>query len=92
MDLVKLEMDVPKEIHEVGIAIRDILIATDNALKDGFQVGQDLPIILSAAFGSLVVAITGMQNIPTEFKELPVKASLALALPIADGIEALIRK
>ncbi len=91
METIKKEYETPKEITEVGIAIRDVLVATSVALKDGFQVGTDLPVILSSAFAGLVTAISGMQNIGEEAKGAPVMSTIGCLLPIAEGIEALIK-
>lgn len=91
MDVIKREYDFPKEITEVGDAIKSILEATALALKDGWQPGQDLPAILSAAFTGMVVAVGGIQNIPEEFKGQPLMASLGALIPIAQGIDSLIQ-
>jgi len=54
MELKKLEVEVSKEAHELGEAIAKLVIATKEALKDGFQVGQDVPAVVMTAFASLV--------------------------------------
>lgn len=91
METKKLEIEVPKEINEVGECIKAILIASATALKDGFQPGQDIPVILASAFGGLMTAIGDCQKIPEEFTTLPVGASLGILLPVAQGVEEMIK-
>ena len=91
MELKKIEIEVPKEINEVGECLKGIMIAAGNALKDGFQPGQDIPVILASAFAGLMTAIADCQKIPEEFTTLPVAASLGVLLPVSQGIEEMIR-
>jgi len=92
METIKVELNCPKEITEVGLAIKQILDTTAIAIKDGFQPGSDIPIIMSSAFGALVTAIGGIQNLPEEFSYMPVMAALGVLIPVAEGIQSLINK
>jgi hypothetical protein len=90
MEKLKYSVEVPKEIHEVGLALGAILKATGNALKDGFQPGEDIPVIVMAAVANLGAAVSGLDKVGDEFKALPVEATTGLLLPILEGIAALI--
>lgn len=91
MDLIKYDVESPKEILEVGIALGAILRATGEALKDGFQPGEDLPVIITSAIAHLGQAIQGVNEVGNEFKEMPVHASLGLINPIMVGVAELIK-
>lgn len=91
METKKFEFETPKEIAEIGEAIKNIMIATDIALKDGFQAGQDLPVIITACFANLVTAIGGIQNLPEEFRTNPTMSVMGLLIPIAEGVETVIK-
>lgn len=69
MDAIKLEIEVPKELHEVNVAVLNVLKAVKTALADGWQIGQDLPIIVTAAIANLPPAIDGFEKIADEVKE-----------------------
>lgn len=91
METKKFEFETPKEIAEIGEAIKNILIATDAALKDGFQAGQDLPAIITVCFANLVSAIGGIQNLPEEFRTNPTMSVMGLLVPISQGVETVIK-
>jgi hypothetical protein len=91
MEFKEIKLQTPKEITEVGECVRAILIATATALKDGWQPGQDIPVILASAFSGLMSAIEGCQNIPEEFSEAPVAATLGAIIPMSEGVEQMIK-
>jgi len=91
MQTIETKLSTPKEVTEVGLALKQILEATAVALGDGFQPGNDIPVIMSSAFGSLVNAISGIQEIGAEVKESPLLSILGAIIPVAEGIEALLK-
>lgn len=92
MEIVKVETEVTKEVHELGLAVKGVIKAYKDATADGWQSGTDIPAILMASFQKLSVAIEGVEKVGGEFKEEPLKAALGVLLPVAEGIEMLIRK
>lgn len=68
MEKMKLEVEVPKEMHELMLGIAKIVKASKLALKDGFQPGQDLPAVLVAAVAELPAMVGGLDKLPEEAK------------------------
>jgi len=91
-ELIKLETEGTKEVHEVGLALKEILAQTKAALADGWQPGTDLPQILMGCFASLSKAIEGVGEAGEEFKAYPVNASIGALIPVLEGIQALLKK
>lgn len=91
MEMKKLELEVPKEMYEVGEGVKTILVAIANAIKDGWQPAQDIPPILASSFSALMLAVEGCTNIPEEIEAMPVTAIKGAVLPITDGIEEMIK-
>ncbi len=69
METVKVELELPKEASELAAGIANFLAHAIAAVKDGFQAGDDLPVLLAAAMGDLIPALNGVDQLPTEFKE-----------------------
>ncbi len=79
METIKKEIEVPKETSEFTDAIANVAIASKKALDDGFQLGEDLPAIATAALTHLLPAVDGATKIPGEMKENAYKFALAWA-------------
>ena len=68
--MVKVEMEFPKEMHELmGVLVKIVKVGKD-ALKDGFQM-VDVISMISAAIVDLPSAIDGVDKLSAEFKENP---------------------
>jgi len=91
MERVKLEIEVTKEIYEVGKAIQTVLTETKKALADGVDV-TDIPSIIAASIGDLSRAISGLSSIPAEFIGDPIEAVQGVINPVLLGVRALIKK
>lgn len=92
MESKKVEVEVCKEIHEIAEALAKIAVATKAALKDGFQAGQDLPVIVTEAFVQLPKAIEGLDKLDDEAKAQPGKFAMGLVLPLAAAVEEILKK
>jgi hypothetical protein len=92
METVQKTYSFPKEIHEIGEAVKSILESSTLALKDGWQPGQDIPVIMTTAFASLMSAVEGIQKVPSEISEAPILSFVGSLLPIAEGIQTLMKK
>lgn len=67
--MIKVEVQVSKESYEFGIGIAKTVGAIYSALKDGWQPGQDLPVVMQALLADLVPSIQGIEKIADENKE-----------------------
>jgi len=87
--LLKIEVEVPKEVYEIGQCVGNMLSAAGVALKDGWQPGQDIPVILTGALSGLMTAIDGCQKVIAEAKAKPFKLAQGVSIPVLDGAENL---
>lgn len=90
--LQKREVEVTKEFAELWEGLAEIVKASKVALKDGFQPGQDLPVIAAQAFGSLTKAIGGLDQLPAEAKEATAAFVRGGLLGASDVLEAALKK
>ena len=84
MEKVVISVEVPKEMQEAAQAVVNMAAAAKLALADGFQPGQDIPALVSAAMANLMSAMDGMAKIPDEAKADPVSAAKCAALAGAE--------
>lgn len=66
MEKVKVELEVAKETYELGVGVRKFVGVLRQALKDGFQPGQDLPVVLVSAVADLVPSVQGVEKVGGE--------------------------
>lgn len=90
VELVKIETEGTKEVHEIGLGNKAVLVAIGTALEDGWQPGTDLPSIIVNSIGPLGKAIDGAQKSGIEFKAYPTKATIGLTVPVLEGVESLL--
>jgi len=91
MEKIKLEVEVAKEAHELGVAVKNIVLAVKKAVADGVQV-SDLGVVVSAAIAELPKALEGISNLDDEAKGDPLAFSQALAIPVGELVSALLKK
>lgn len=91
MDTVKVELEVAKETYEIGQAVSALLKNAKEALKDGFQPGQDLPEIITKSLNDLFVGISGIEKISGEAKEDIEKFIDGVYAGIKPGVIALVK-
>lgn len=89
MELVKIETEGTKEVHEIGLAVKGVIEAYKQATADGWQLGQDIPAILMASYQKLTTAIDGADKADDEFSAEPAKASIGALIPLIEGVELL---
>lgn len=70
METVKREIECAKETVELGEGLSEFIVAMKTALADGWQTGEDLPAIITAAMAHLAPAIQGAEKIGAETKDL----------------------
>jgi hypothetical protein len=83
MAKIQVTVEVTKEMYELGKGVAVIVDAVMAAVKDGFQPGQDLPVIAVKAFGEMA-AIEGIDKIGAEMKEDPAAFATAMGLTLSD--------
>lgn len=91
METKEFKIELPRETMEIGEALASMVDSTALALADGWQPGADIPAILLSSITKLGSALVGIDQTPTEFRENPVKASMAVALPIAQSLESVFK-
>jgi len=69
MEKLKIEVEVSKEMYELGIGLGQVVLKMKEALEDGFQVTDDIPVIIQTAIKDLVPAMKGIEQIDDEAKE-----------------------
>jgi hypothetical protein len=62
-------IEVSEHADAVMQALQQVVKHIKDALADGWQTGQDLPVILSQSFDDLIVVIGNVKEIPVEAKE-----------------------
>lgn len=81
---MKVEVEVSKEIYEAGQGVAKFVKAMKDALKDGWQPGQDLPVAMSHAMTDLVPALNGISEVPAELAADRLAAAHAVSLSLCD--------
>jgi hypothetical protein len=84
----KVQVDVSKEAYELGQGVAKFVGALAKALKDGWQVGSDLPVVVAATLGDLVPALQGVEKLPAEAMAETGPFATALFLGVADCVKA----
>lgn len=69
VEKLKVNVEVTKEAYELAQGINKFVGAVRASLADGWQTGQDVPAIVTAAIGSLVPSIQGIEKIKDEAKK-----------------------
>jgi len=77
---IDVNLKVSKEAYELGMGIAKTITAIQSALKDGWQPGQDLPVLMQALMADLVPAIQGIEKLADESKESQLAFFTAWAL------------
>lgn len=92
MELVKIETEGTKEVHEIGLAFKKVMMSYKQAVTDGWQAGQDIPAILMASYQDLAKAFENAEQSGAEFDKAPIKAAMGALIPFAEGLEVLMEK
>ena len=66
----QVTVKVPQETYALEQGLVKFVGACKTALADGFQAGQDLPVIISAALADLLPAVAGVSALTEEVKDL----------------------
>lgn len=69
MALVNKTVQVTKEADELAEGLVATVQHVKKALSDGWQPGQDLPVVLQAVLADLIPAIQGVEKLGAEITE-----------------------
>lgn len=89
MATIEVTAEVSKEGYELGQGLVKFSDAIVKALKDGWQPGQDLPIVMLSALHDLVPALEGAQLIAKELGEDTAGLVRGLGITCGDLVEVL---
>lgn len=92
MPKLKLEVEVSKEAYELSTGVKNCILSIRKALKDGWQPGQDMPVIFQAVIADLVPAVQGIDSLSLESKEDLSAFIKAFSLPVQDLAAELLKK
>lgn len=92
MDLIKKEIELPKEASELADGVVNMVVVIKEALADGFQIGTDIPVIITEAITKLIPAIDGFDKLDDEMKENVYKFIMAFAVYGEKAYDAFAKK
>lgn len=90
-EIKKIEVEVSKEAYELGEGLKNFAVAIKEAMADGWQMGDDLPKIVTAAVASLLPALQGVEKMKAEAKDLE-PFTTALMIPLKEIAFLMIKK
>jgi hypothetical protein len=90
--LVKREIELPKETSEIVDAVGEMFEVVEKTVADGFQAGQDLPVIAVAAMQTVMVAMDGAKAVPAEVKADPAKLAVLSGLLAEKIVKVFVKK
>jgi len=86
---IDVTKSVSKETYEMGLAVAAMIKGVKSALEDGWQPGQDLPVIFSSIIGNVAEMVQGVQAAQKENAEDPAAFVTACSLALAEVISSL---
>lgn len=87
--MVKREVELPKEINEIGQSLVNLVRSLKVANKDGFQAATDVPVVVLENLKSLGLAIDNAIFAKVEITEKLPQSVNALTLAGTDILEVL---
>lgn len=86
MSKVQVTLDVEKEMLDLGTAVVKLLKVCADQLKDGFQPGQDLPVIAVEALKDIPTVMANLGSIVPDWQEDEAGFLLAFAAAYKQGM------
>ena len=87
--IVEKNVKMSKNTLETIEGLSDFIIVCREALKDGFQYGDDIPDIVSSALSDLIPILDNLDDIASEFSEDPAAFAQAISygvISLAKGV------
>lgn len=85
---LRVTKEVSKETYELCLALADLITKTKVALEDGWQVGRDLPVVMTAVVQNIGEIIEGLNAAKGEFEADPDAFLAAIAVGVAEVTKA----
>lgn len=92
MELVKVQVEVPKATYELEEAARKCLVTIFKALADGWQPMQDIPVLVRAVLSDLVPVVGNVKAVEAELKAHPAAMARLAGLSVGDLVGGLLEK
>ncbi len=90
MEKVKLELEVPKSVHDLAKAIVDLVDLVDEQLEDGMQVVEDgSAIVFSKELVAIVKNLASYKAVVADTQAEPDAALAAMILAVVDIVKKL---
>jgi len=86
MSTLKVTVEVSKELYELGQGVAAFVASLRDAVEDGWQVGEDLPVAMAAALSTLVPALDGITEIDDEIAANRAASARAVSLALVDTL------
>ncbi len=87
-----VQVEVSEKAYALGQALTELVKVSKQALADGFQAGQDVPVIVLAAASQVVKVVEGINAAGDELKEDQAAFIAALGLSAKDLAGVLLKK
>jgi len=89
MAVMDVMVPVSKETYEMGEALVDLIVKIKGALADGWQIGSDVPVMISAVVTNMAEIIEGMKAAKGEWDQDDAATVAALSLTVAALVKEL---
>lgn len=87
-----VSVEVSDKAYDLGQSFKKLVGAADKALEDGFQPGQDVPVIVLSAAAEVVTIVEAIKAAGGEAKEDLAAFIAALGLGVKDIAAQLLKK
>jgi hypothetical protein len=87
VEMVNMSMEVPKQLNDFANGLAELFAAIKGNLADGFQPGQDLPVLITQAIAKLGPIVNSAQGILPAFKEHPLSAGVVIAVALEKALK-----
>lgn len=91
-ELVDVQLKGTKELHEVGLALKGLMLGVRGALDDGKVDLAEVVTIVTGSVGDLTKAVQGLDLADDELRDAPGAAVMGVLAPVAEGLETLLKK
>lgn len=85
---MKVEIEVPDAGFKLASGLGNFGAAVRKALADGWDMGQDLPVVVTAAIADLLPSIQGIDQLDDEAKADP----MGMGLAVIEGLRPAFKK
>lgn len=91
MSKILVSTEVCEASNKIGTALKTICVNTKKALADGWQPGQDIPVILVGSMTDLLAAVAVANQLGEDAKD-PLEMAFGILIPLKEGAQELLKK